>query len=430
MTGAAEPRHFRPPHRSKPGEDPYRWAMLGGVWLLYFCFGLIVAAMAPLVQPITEDLGLSHAAMGGVLGAWPLVYIASAIPCGALLDRVGSRRALFLAVLIIALSGALRGLAPGHLGLFLAVAAFGLGGPLISVGAPKLITQWFETRERGLAMGIYITGPALGGILALSVTNGVLMPLFDQDWRAVLFVYAAFVGACSLVWLAISAHPSARAVERQIAAEPRRPQLQVFAELLRLPVVRTVLLMAIGIFFFNHGVNNWLPEILRSGGMSAAAAGYWASMPTAVGIAGALVIPRLALPERRIPILLGLFLCAGAATLLIQNPAGPLLAGGLMVQGIARGSMMTIAVLMLMETRGLAAQSRGLAGGLFFSAAGIGGVLGPLSVGALSDATGGFAAPLTLMTAVCLVLILLLARLRRLERSQLDPMHHPPGPNT
>ena len=417
MTGAGDSHRFELPQRFEPGEDPYRWAVLGGVWLLYFCFGLIAAAMAPLVQPITEDLGLSHSAMGGVLGAWPLVYIASAIPCGAFLDRVGSRRALFLAMLIMALSGALRGLAPGHLSLFVAVGVFGLGGPLISIGAPKLITLWFETRERGLAMGIYITGPALGGILALSITNGLLMPLVDQDWRAVLFVYATVVGACSLAWLAISAHPSARAVELRLAAEPRRPQLPVVAELRRLPVVRTVLLMAFGIFFFNHGINNWLPEILRSGGMSAASAGYWASLPTVVGIAGALIIPRLALPERRTPILFGLFLCAGAATLLIQNPAGPLLAGGLMVQGIARSSMMTIAVLLLMETRGLAAQSRGLAGGLFFSAAEIGGVLGPLTVGLLSDATGGFAAPLYLMTGVCLALVLLLARLRRLERS-------------
>jgi cyanate permease len=303
MSDAAEPR------RVKPEEDPYRWTMLGGVWLLYFCFGLIAAAMAPLVQPITEDLGLSHSAIGGVLGAWPLVYIASAIPCGAFLDRVGPHRALFFAVLIIALSGALRGLAPGHLSLFLAVGVFGLGGPLISVGAPKLITLWFATRERGLAMGIYITGPALGGILALSFTNSVLMPLFDHDWRAVLLAYAAFVGACSLVWFAITAHGVARAVERRAGAEPRQPQRQVFAELLRLPAVRTVLLMGMGIFFLNHGLNNWLPEILRNGGMSAAAAGYWASIPTAVGIPGALIIPRLALPERRNAILFGLFLC-------------------------------------------------------------------------------------------------------------------------
>jgi cyanate permease len=390
--------------------------MLAGVWLLYFCFGLTAAAMAPLVKPITEELGLSHSVMGGVLGAWPLVYIASAIPCGALLDSIGARRALFLAVVIMGLSGALRGLATGHVSLFLAVGVFGLGGPMISVGAPKLISLWFEGKERGLAMGVYITGPALGGIVALSLTNGLLMPWTGDSWRAVLISYAGFVLACSIVWLVISAHWTAQSVERQAAAEPKRPQLQVFGELVRLPAVRIVLMMSIGIFFFNHGINNWLPEILRSGGMSAAAAGYWASVPTAVGIAGALAIPRLAVPSRRLPILLGLFVCAGVATLLIDSPAGPVLASGLIFQGIARSSMLTIVVLVLMETRGVASQSRGLAGGLFFSAAEIGGVLGPLSVGFLSDVTGGFSAALFLLTGVCAALVLLLARLWLLDR--------------
>ena len=96
--------------------------------------------------------------------------------------------------------------------------------------------------------------------------------------------------------------------------------------------------------------------------------------------------------------------------------AGPALACGLIFQGIARGSMMTVVVLVLMETRGVAAQSRGLAGGLFFSAAEIGGALGPLSVGILSDVTGGFAAALFLLTGVCAALMLLLARLWLLDR--------------
>ena len=40
------------------GDDPdngavaepsnYRWVLLGGVWLIYFCFGLTTASMAPL----------------------------------------------------------------------------------------------------------------------------------------------------------------------------------------------------------------------------------------------------------------------------------------------------------------------------------------------------------------------------------------------
>ena len=98
---------------SAPATHPYRWVMLAGLWLIYFGFGLTVASTAPLVQPISRDLGLSHSAMGSVKGAWPLIYIFSAIPCGALLDRVGPRRALFLGAITVAASAAARGLSGG-----------------------------------------------------------------------------------------------------------------------------------------------------------------------------------------------------------------------------------------------------------------------------------------------------------------------------
>ena len=61
---------------------------------------------------------------------------------------------------------ALRSIANGYLLLFLAVALFGVGGPLVSVGAPKLIASWFEGKERGLAIGIYSTGPTIGAVTA------------------------------------------------------------------------------------------------------------------------------------------------------------------------------------------------------------------------------------------------------------------------
>ena len=127
---------------------PYRWAVLAGVWLAYACFGMTVGSLAPLVRPITLDLGISHSALGTILGAWPLAYIAAAAACGALTDRMGPRRTLVFALLIIAVSGALRGLADGYLGMFLGVAVFGLGGPLVSIGAPKLVSLWFVGKER------------------------------------------------------------------------------------------------------------------------------------------------------------------------------------------------------------------------------------------------------------------------------------------
>ena len=392
---------------------PYRWVVLAGVWLAYACFGMTVASLAPLVQPITRDLAISHSAMGTVLGAWPLVYIAAAAACGALTDRMGPRRTLVLAMLIVAASGALRGLAEGYLGLFLAVAVFGLGGPLVSIGAPKLVSLWFAGKERGLAMGIYTTGSSLGLVISLSATNSVFMPLMNGNWRYVMFLYAGFALTAGLVWYAIGSHPAVRDLERRLATEPKLRQLQVFASLVRLPEVRLILLMSIGIFFFNHALNNWLPEILRSGGMDPKSAGFWASIPTGVGIAAALLIPRFATPAHRYAILAALFASAAAATLLFHSGGGFLLGLGLVCQGIARGAMTAITMLCLIEARSVSSRSTGSASGLYFTAGEMGGVLGSVTIGALYDASGGFDAGLYLLTAVCLALLVLLERLRR-----------------
>jgi len=406
MLGSDTPSAAIAPH-------PYRWVMLAGVWLSYFVFGLTTAALAPLVQPVTTDLGMNHSQMGSILGGWQLVYIASAMVCGAFLDRVGIRRGIMIAGLIIAGSNVLRALSQDYLTLFLAVAIFGLGGPLVSVGAPKLISQWFGANERGFAMGVYITGASLGNMTSLAVTNAVMMPLMDGSWRAVLLAYAGVVLFAGLVWTIIAAHPASREVERKAAAEPRLPQRQIFAQLFRNRAVRIVLLMSVCAFFINHGFNNWLPEILRSSGMTAEAAGLWASIPTAIGILGALTIPRLATPPRRVPIIVGILVCSAVATQMIRIGGDIPLLIGVIGQGLSRGSMLSLLMLVLIEAPGVDLKSMGSAGGLFFSAAEIGGVLGPLTMGAVSDATGGFAMGLNLLTAMAVILLGLLWLLKR-----------------
>jgi cyanate permease len=400
-----------PPLSAPP--SPARWLMLAGVWLLYFCFALTSSALAPLVEPITRDFAMSHSAMGGVLGVWQLVFIAAAMPCGVLLDRLGPRRALFLAASVIALSGVARAVAVDTITLYLAVAIFGLGGPIVSAGAPKVVSAWFTGRERGLAMGIYMTGTALGAIVALTLTNSLMMPLLDDRWQQVLLVWAAVTFLAGCVWWALTAHPAARRAASQAAAQKRPPQRELMLTLLRQPRFSIVLLMAVGIFMFNHGVNNWLPELLRVGGMSASEAGYWAAVPTAIGIAGSLLIPPLATPRRRLLILLLLCLMAGLASLLLLAQSGPVLMAGLLVQGIARSSLMTVAMLVLLEMPEVGERHAGTAGGMFFSAAEIGGSSGPLIVGMLYDLTGGFAAGLYLLSAVAGLLCVGALYLRR-----------------
>ena len=50
-------------------ESNFRWLVLFGIWLVYFCFGLSVASLAPLVQVIELDLSIEHALMGTIISA-------------------------------------------------------------------------------------------------------------------------------------------------------------------------------------------------------------------------------------------------------------------------------------------------------------------------------------------------------------------------
>jgi cyanate permease len=381
--------------------------MLAGLWLAYSSFGLVSGGIPPLIGPVSADLGLSRSAMGSILGAWPLVYIAMAIPAGAIIDRFGLRRTLAAGIVLVALSGFLRAIAVNHATLFLAVAVFGFGGPFISIGAPKLIATRFSQRDRGTAMGIYMTASSVGRIAALATANSVFMPLFGSSWRLTLASYAGVASVASVIWwlLARDTHPSSD--EKQEPASALATSLKVFPVLLRIRVVQLILVMSVGSFLFGHGLSNWLPEILREGGMTASEAGFWAAMPVVVGVGATLVIPRLATPSRRIPMLVVVLLAAGASVLMVGTMTGVPLTLALLLQGAAGRGVMPIIMLTLMDAPQVGAQRMGAAAGLYFTAGEVGGVLGPLSVGVVADLTGGFLGGLLMLTSVSFALAVL-----------------------
>jgi CP family cyanate transporter-like MFS transporter len=369
--------------QDRPINQQYRWITLAGVWLLYAAFGLGITSLAPLIENIRADLDISYTAMGLILGIWQFVYIGSAIPCGMLLDKIGSRYALLIGALFVAISLLGRAFANDFYSMLVAV-------------------MIFTGSSRGMAMGIYMTGPAIGGIISLTLTHSVLLPSLDNNWRNIMFLWAAVSGGVALAWFFISGHRDAFQAGLS-GVRSSSSQLQVFRLIAKEPTVAIVLAMSIGVFLVSHGLSNWLPEILHTGGMSYTQAGYWAAIPTVIGIAGSLLIPRLATPERRFNILIGLCLCAAASSFLLQFSDGPALFAGLFLQGLTRAALMTILILILVELPSIGERYAGVASGFFFSAAQVGGVLGPLTMGLFFDRYAGFTQSLYFLTFVALV---------------------------
>jgi len=379
----------------------YRWAMLALVWLAYATFGLATRTVAPLVTPIMRDLGISNTQMGAILGGWQAAYIVFAVFAGVILDRWGARKSILLGGLIIALSLIVRYWVDSFVPLFLGVALLGVGGPLISIGSPKMVSAWFQGRERGIAVGIYATGPIAGSLIALSATHPIVMPMVGGSWRSAFLVYGVLALIVTALWTLAS-----REAPRQLHEDGGKPP-DVLRTILGSSEVRNILAMGVCSFAVIHGFGNWLPKFLESSGLSQAGAGFVASLPLIAGLVSAMIVPRI-IPggRRRQATAFSAILTAG---LLSATPhlAGVPLAVALASVGATSGVFLPLEMLMLMESPGVRTRIMGAAGGIFFCFAEIGGVSGPLLLGILSDATHTFRVGLYALAALALLLALL-----------------------
>ena len=379
--------------------------MLALGWAAYFVFGIAATSLAPLVPPVMRDLDLSGSQMGLVLGGWQLVYVFTAVPLGSAVDRLGVRRSVTLALVVIIASLALRAAATSFGMLFAAVALFGVGGPVVSIGVPKIVAEWFPPRERGRAAGFYTTGPTIGGVVVLATAAGLLLPLAGS-WRLVVLIFAAAGVAGLLAWTLgyRDAAAPGRAARPRRSSPPPAPARRRWLALLRDRNMRLLLVLAGGSFLVNHGLNAWQPTLLQEAGFDLAAAGRWTAAGTLCGLVTALIVPGLTRAGARRGALIMLLLAAAAGVLgMALLRAGPLAAAAV-AAAMARAPMLPLTMLLLMEQPGVGARHLGIGAGLLFAAAEIGGFGGPALLGVMRDLTGGLAPGMLGLAAVSLLL--------------------------
>jgi len=375
---------------------------------------MIARSIAPLVTPIISDLGISFAEMGFILGAWQITYILISLINGPLIDRWGIRKALFAGATIISLSMFLRYFPTGFFSLLFAVALFGVGAPMISIGGPKAIALWFDGKNRGTAIGIFMAGNISGGLVALSLTNSLVMPAVQHSWRWTFVVYGSIALFIAMLWLIFAREKPIESPEENIS------QLQVFTRLIRIRKVQIILMMGLFSFTIFHGLGNWMPKILETSGLSPSLAGFGAAVPLVSAIPAILMVPRLIPGHLRGKAISAFALCTSILIIVITSTSGIPLIVGLMLIGMSNSGFLPIMMLILMDSPEIGSKYMGAAGGLFFCVAEVGGVMGPFMMGALVDLTGTFLAGAVFLTSLGLA-VSFLAFILKLEK--------PPGWN-
>jgi DHA2 family methylenomycin A resistance protein-like MFS transporter len=170
---------------STPSFDRRRLATLGAAMLGFFVVALDAQIVNVALPDIGRSLGGGLSGLQWVVTGYTLTFSALILFAGTLSDRIGSRRAYKLGMLLFAAASIACGLAP-NLGVLVAARlAQGAGAALVTPTSLAIIREGFtDEKERTRAIGLW----AVGGSVAAAAGPIVGGALTLVDWRLIFWV--------------------------------------------------------------------------------------------------------------------------------------------------------------------------------------------------------------------------------------------------
>lgn len=227
----------------------HRRIIVGG-FLALAALNLMNSAYSNVLETIKAEMGLSYTQSGALMSAYFVGYMLGQIPWGMLADSRGSRPTITLSVLGVSASTMLFGLS--HTVAFAMASRFlsGLLGAGIFVPSVRLVSAWFNSEERGTALGVLNIGGSVGLVAA---SWAVPLISLDAGWRLTIRSAGAIgVAAGAAVWLLLRDRDDPNNRGLNLSSLPFRDRdfwLLAFTQFIRLGSYYTLIA--------------WLPLILK-----------------------------------------------------------------------------------------------------------------------------------------------------------------------
>jgi CP family cyanate transporter-like MFS transporter len=385
-----------------PARRPYRAALfVVAVAAAGLNLRTAIASVPPLFPDLTTELRLSPAALS-LLAATPALCFGVVSAFAAWINRrFGEELVLLIALAVLSAGMLLRGLAPSAMlfpGTVLAASSIAILNVLLS----SLVKRRWPERA-GVLISVYLTALSVGAILASLLS----VPLYRSAGNSVglpLAVWAAPAAVAAALWLPQLRHRAvgpraAPSTAAGPAAGPPARRLQVYRYPLAWHVMAFMGLQSL----LYYAALSWLPTIFQDRGASPETAGNLQALMGVGNLAASLLVPVLA---QRAPSQRSLILPSVAGTVI--GLAGCLWAplGGaplwVLVLGLSQGACLGLAIFFMMAR----APDAGTAASLSAFAQSLGYLIasaGPLAVGLLHTATGGWNVPVLLLLSLAAV---------------------------
>ena len=366
-----------------------------------------------------KELGITAVEIGYLFSAFSWAYVISMTPAGWVADKVGSKRAMFLGILLWSVMTVFMGLVSYITFVVpaLLILRFLLGVCESPVGpsAGRIIAAWFPSQERGVAGAIF-NSAQYASLAIFTPLMAWLCHAFGWDHVFIVMgVIGIIIAFCwSKFFYVPTRHPGINNEEMEylkeggalveldtvasVKGERKRAGWQEIGQLFKSR-------MLIGIFIGQYCISaitwffmTWFPiYLVKERGMSILQAGFMASVPAICGLVGGIMSGFFSdwllrktnnlSRARKVPITIGLTM---SASMILCNYVGSealvmfLMSAAFFGKGFGSLGWAVVADTAPKEIIGTT-------GGLFNSLGNIAGIVTPVVIGYILQETGSFA---------------------------------------
>lgn len=398
----------------------FRWATVALIVLLVVINYIDRSAISYAVDPLSKEFGISTAGYGVISSAFSIGYMIFAFLSGPLVDKYGPRKVLLTGMIIWSLATAITPVAGGFTGLLLIRIVLGAGEAPGFPAATRVVSRWLPQVERGFALAL-VGGVAVSG--SLLIGGPIITQLISAiGWRGMFWVLAVL----GIAWAAVAVgllrntpNEVAKVSEAErayIAAGQLDEETTDRQERLNWGAIlanRNLWIVGIGYFawgFIFWAFMYWLPEYLgKSYGLSITEVGAFAVAPWAAGVVGAAIggvlVDRIYARTRKIRsrfMIMGVALLLAGASLIPIVVAPSLVTAIVFISlgvgfGFVTGGIWWVAAIDAEPSR--PASAAGFADACFA----LSGIVAPLVMGLIVQATGTFASGFAVMIVLALL---------------------------
>ena len=223
--------------------SPYRWVILGVLWITYLSVQLLRLNIGPIAPFLKDSITLTNTEVGFLVTAAGVAYLPAMALSGWAADRFGIRQVLLFGTIFGGVMVLLIYFFPSYQAMLVLMTLSGAGFGCIFASAVKGIINWFPISERATALGINQTAINFSG-----VAGAALFPLIagNLGWQYCFLVSGAFILIIGIASSMVYRDPQSRSelVSTKISASKTS-----FRETWHLLANRHIWLLATGSLF-------------------------------------------------------------------------------------------------------------------------------------------------------------------------------------